>query len=599
MCLRCHRESIISGFRPKGVFRQGGFRLRGKLIADLKGREFYGTNTKPINAGMVFPFFLFFVAAIILTTSGKLYAQWEPVITLPGPICTVYFMDQVGKPEIGFISAYWNQLVKFDTNHYLWRTSDAGMTWRGLDIPPADTEPWLRGGARDFAFKDSLNGWMANYINFQTTDAGLSWIPMSPDINGPADEDWAIAYNSETKLLFCSRITNGVGATDTAKSSSDDGTTWKALAPLCSYNGYAFSGLNGIVTGLESIPVPALYTTDGGYTWLESNFSDECYQPACIPGTNTFVAESELMHRISRSDDGGKTWRTIFTLNNYPSAYSSSGCIRTDDCGNLYVVTFEGFFMSSDAGDSWHSIGGPAEWKDVRFWVTKDYIYAADQKDVAMYDQYPSTVWRYPLHNRVTFALTDSSKLTSIKPGTDVSVNIPVEINQSLGSDSLHLVIRFDTAPLELKNILLTGGLSLIDSSSNDDTLNLWLVLDSNQVSRSPNIGLTFKTFLNSPTAKIHLDSTQFYGGCATCNCALAVSHPDSVQINFNACGDSLLLAAMNGRPLFTIESIQPNPAADEIMVQLSGNVQPVIEMYDALGRSVLAQRTTPSPLLL
>jgi hypothetical protein len=41
---------------------------------------------------------------------------------------------------------------------------------------------------------------------------------------------------------------------------------------------------------------------------------------------------------------------------------------------------------------------------------------------------------------------------------------------------------------------------------------------------------------------------------------------------------------------------IFPNPAGEEITVQLSGNVQPEIEMFDALGRSVLAPPTTPQP---
>jgi hypothetical protein len=32
-------------------------------------------------------------------------------------------------------------------------------------------------------------------------------------------------------------------------------------------------------------------------------------------------------------------------------------------------------------------------------------------------------------------------------------------------------------------------------------------------------------------------------------------------------------------------ESIQPNPAQNEITIMLSGSIQPEIEMYDALGR--------------
>ena len=366
---------------------------------------------------------------------------------------------------------------------------------------------------------------------------------------------------------------------------------------MSGYNGFAFEGLNGIETGLEDFPGPALYTSDGGWNWLSSNFFDECYQPCSIPNTSIFLAASEHANRVSRSDDGGMTWRTIFQFSTPARAETDSalsGCIRSDYCGNVYISSFTGFFISSDSGVTWKFIGGPPNWNDVRFWISQDYIYACDQRDPRKSNVYPATLWRYPLHNRVTFVLADSSKQTSVTPGTDVSINVPVEINTSLGSDSLHLVIRYDSAPLELKNLNITGGLSLLDSSINGDTLNLWVALDSNTVSTPPNISLTFKTFLStSLSAKIHLDSIQFYGGCQTCNCALAVANPDSVEIDFTNCADTVLLDAMEGKPLFSIVSIVPNPASSGFRVSGTGFREGMgIEIYDVLGE------TTPCPLL-
>ncbi|HEY3874157.1 MAG TPA: T9SS type A sorting domain-containing protein [Candidatus Kapabacteria bacterium] len=201
----------------------------------------------------------------------------------------------------------------------------------------------------------------------------------------------------------------------------------------------------------------------------------------------------------------------------------------------------------------------------------------------------------------MTFALADSSRQTTIAPGTDVSINVPVEINTSLGSDSLHLVLRYDSA-LELKTILATGGLSLLDSSVNGDTLNLWVALDSNTVTSPPNIAITFKTFLTTNlttnlTAKIHLDSIQFYGGCQTCNCALAVSHPDSVEVDFTGCGDSILLETLRGEP-FTF-SIVPNPAQTEFQISGTGfGSEMSVELYDVLGNPIaphILSRTTAS----
>src|SRR5207249_4527948 len=153
----------------------------------------------------------------------------------------------------------------------------------------------------------------------------------------------------------------------------------------------------------QSQKVGALYTTDGGISWSESQFTDECWQPACIPGTLTFFATSEKQNRVSRSDDGGKTWRTIYTKGPPPitgDGFELDGCIRRDRCGNLYMIShFEGMLMSSDEGITWHSIGGPDAESDARFWITDDYIYAGDGKadDPLCETCKPGTLWRYPL----------------------------------------------------------------------------------------------------------------------------------------------------------------------------------------------------------
>ncbi len=61
-------------------------------------------------------------------------------------------------------------------------------------------------------------------------------------------------------------------------------------------------------------------------------------------------------------------------------------------------------------------------------------------------------------------------------------------------------------------------------------------------------------------------------------------------------CGDATLEQFLHIHSPFAIDGIVPNPAQNEITVTLSGAAQPAIEMYDALGREVLAQGTTPQP---
>ena len=111
---------------------------------------------------------------------------------------------------------------------------------------------------------------------------------------------------------------------------------------------------------------------------------------------------------------------------------------------------------------------------------------------------------------------------------------------------------------------------------------------------------LLFQTYLTkNDSTGIQLAHQQFFVSGSLPEDCIASMDTTSSPSNFSlelACGDSIILADWNSAPPFSIESIQPNPAGDEITVQLSGNVQPSIAMYDALGRSVPVPPTTPQP---
>jgi len=102
---------------------------------------------------------------------------------------------------------------------------------------------------------------------------------------------------------------------------------------------------------------------------------------------------------------------------------------------------------------------------------------------------------------------------------------------------------------------------------------------------------LQFLTYLTkNDSTSIQLTHPQFIANGAISPSCVAVMDTSSNPSNFQlelTCGDSIILAAWNYAPPFSIESVQPNPAGDEIRVQLSGNVQPYMELYDALGRTV------------
>ena len=102
---------------------------------------------------------------------------------------------------------------------------------------------------------------------------------------------------------------------------------------------------------------------------------------------------------------------------------------------------------------------------------------------------------------------------------------------------------------------------------------------------------LQFQTYLTKNISTgIQLTHQQFLSAGAISPPCVATMDTISIPSNFTlelSCGDSTILAAWNDSPPFSIESIHPNPAQDEITVDISGNAQPEIQMYDALGRSI------------
>ncbi|HEX5315026.1 MAG TPA: T9SS type A sorting domain-containing protein, partial [Candidatus Kapabacteria bacterium] len=182
--------------------------------------------------------------------------------------------------------------------------------------------------------------------------------------------------------------------------------------------------------------------------------------------------------------------------------------------------------------------------------------------------------------------------------GNEASITYSPVGNQLIGVDSVHFVIQFDTASLSLSELNISGNWKLLDSSRNGNMLDLWLTLDSMYEIDWPHLELRFKTYLASSSAKIYLDSANFYGGCQTCACSLSANGPDSVEIDFTGCGDSTILAAMEDHAPFSIESIVPNPAFASLRVEGSGQSVKA-ELFDALGKETLPPTLYALPFTL
>ncbi|MDP4235508.1 MAG: hypothetical protein Q8919_03575 [Bacteroidota bacterium] len=317
---------------------------------------------------------------LMICISDSAYAQWKKISQFRDQVTTIYFLDQIGHSEIGYLGLY---------NGELWRSQDAGNSWQQVFTDPFALM------ISDITFKDSLTGWFVNFTGgragiayiYQTTDAGNTW--QQTTTSGSLFS--SIYCQPQSKMLFYSEWSTG------GFFSTDDGISWTQFSNRTPLNGYAFTDqLDGIVSfaGVSSSTV--LTTTTGGSSWqLQTIIPSACWQPAAKPGTATFFMFSEYTHSLTRSDDLGQSWNTVSTLDvpiGGRGGLEFTGCLRINSCGEFFTQsTSTGFFSSSDEGISWQSIAGPSNEADTRFWINGKNVFAGDFKGgLWMYRSKPS-----------------------------------------------------------------------------------------------------------------------------------------------------------------------------------------------------------------
>jgi photosystem II stability/assembly factor-like uncharacterized protein len=559
----------------------------------LTKREFNGTNTKPAIAGLVFPFFHLLVVFITLLVV-PCEAQWKQLIKRPGNFQFIYFLDLPGPPRIGFLGG-------FDS---LFKTTDGGENWN-----PINNFPYSFAGASyifDINFKDSTTGWAASGQGcYKTTDGGDNWFFLDTGMI------ISVYYDSSSGGLFLSTYGGAAPGWHGANELSwDEGTTWEPFAFVGNENsgGFAFSdGDNGLMAyGDDYSDYFWWRTTDGGHSWNSLPFDTQCWQPLAIQGTSTYFANT-LWGNILRTDDAGDTWKTVhaFSSENLTGSWAfqctSSSCIR-GTLDSLYVMMPSGCYLSTDQGVNWKYLCGVPDiyWPLQHFYVKNKSLYVIGD------DSSYTTLWMLNLDSLNTFSTSfsfpDDTKQVTIPVGNKVTVNFSPQTSDPLGIDSGHIVIHFDSTMLTLDSLALPPTWVIRDSTSGPGYLNIFITADSSQPLPNPIITLTFSTYLSSnSSAKVYLDSALLYGHRLNCDCSALSTDVDSVEVDFEGCADSLLLAVMNGGQIvFNIQSIVPNPAADEVTVNLARPSGTTVsyELYDALGSqqssgSIASNQTT------
>jgi len=561
--------------------------------------------------------------------------QWKPLIHHRGDlISAMYFQDLPGPPLVGIAGGY----------DSIYRTTDAGATWTAYQLPPSPgvypKGGYLAGAVFDFAFKDNLTGWAATeYGCWKTTDGGITW-SWSYRVTGDPFKDiganYGTYYDKKTKGLFLGSYASPLGWCTIV--SWDEGQTWNRSISTGNYGLAGYSFLNddsGLVAGYIW-----WRTTDGGITWNPLALDSLALQPLAIPGTQTYFMNT-MYGKVLRSDDGGDTWKLLSTFPPQPylaqgnSYVSSDGYIR-GDLNNLFVVLTSGCYRSTDQGITWHYLCGQGTTVAgiIGFlYVRGNYIYMSNEDTTGIYQHNPvispNSLWMLDLDSMqyfgMHFGFADGSKRLAVQTGDTASVYYKPQTDTLIGINSAHFVVRFDRDALGVRSYKIPNGWKVVSSNANGSTLDLWLAGDTTVALPDPVLQVNFNTYLSPEdhplppsfdklrtgswkgggSTFVYLDSARLYGKRLNCDCAaLSIAAPDSVEIDFTGCGDSTLVHYMRtGTVPFTIESIQPNPARDEIAIVLSeeragvGAHHAGFELSDALGRPALSGVDIPPTL--
>ncbi|HEY3251283.1 MAG TPA: YCF48-related protein [Ignavibacteria bacterium] len=264
-----------------------------------------------------------------------LFAQWNAVdSSLNVWHESVFFTDS----NTGYVSG---ETYTPQYHAVLKKTTNAGVSWFPLPIPPADTGEGI--AFTDVLFTDNNTGFVvggdgytAGGLVLKTTNGGNSWFPLTLPNN-----------NMLLRVYFVNSNTGYVSGYRTIIKTTDGGTTWVEQNPNSTSYLFqmSFTDVNtGYVAGFQGIRK----TTDGGNNWI-SQFSGASLFGIDFADANIGIAVGDNA-KILRTTNGGNNWGPI----NYTYSTCALWRVRFMSSSAGYILGLcSQILRTSDGGANW------------------------------------------------------------------------------------------------------------------------------------------------------------------------------------------------------------------------------------------------------
>ena len=430
--------------------------------------------------------------------------------------------------------------------HELFKSSDSGRSWIATKLNTEGNTIF------DICFFDSLSGIVAveNRGVFLTRDGGSSWalILQQLDCIGVA------FVRDSNEVIACDRQDGG-----TIHYTSDGGQSWKGTQiesngggvyqVLTRPNGASYALSRSISPGRES---HISESTDFGLTWLKhqggvdlDSYSftlDSCDVNRIYLVNEAYNEAKDGFSKIFRSADRGDSFDTAIRR---PANFFSASCASTLRAVYIGSSSSEGVFRTTDRGDTWKSIGGPAMHQDSRLLTAIDdnIVFAADEQ---------GNIWRTlnsggaPIDSHsigLTIPLSISSeRIINDTPG--VTVNLPIYLKSNQMIPSFNMIVHYPANPLKyLRTVLPSGGIVDISGEQWDGRAKIHFDAKDLAPRKDSLIGYCVFKWLPSEyvCANISFDSLETSASSSPCteNILLDAAATEGLIGSYKSCGFS------------------------------------------------------------